>query len=353
MSVEEERQPESHGVNLTIHILHGDPLRYRHINITGNKAFPDGRIISFINPYTNFSERRLRHALREASEFYHVNGYPKAHLKILQKKIDLDKKRVDLQIHVDEGPQTVVTFTGNQHLKRKTLLSAVTFFREASIDPSEQEISRLALETLYRENGFPDVKIEVSKTVHKNSKIIFLFSIQEGKARHIRQIRFKGVKQGKLIKKIQNNLIHQPRKSGNKGAYQPEYIPVDSQAIQDTLIQEGYPNAHVKDWTIRRRTQSEELSVIIPVELGKQQLIHQINFKGAEHFSQNELLKNSQLHINEAYSEQIIRAGVTALTHFLADHGYPYAAISFTTQALSETEQQIDIEISEGALVHV
>lgn len=353
VSIEEERRPESHGVDLTFHILHGDALRYRHINITGNKAFPDGRVISFINPYTNFSERRLRHALREASEFYHLNGYPKAHMKVLQKKIDHDNKRVDLQIHVDEGPKTVVKFTGNRHLKRQKLLSAVTFFREASIDPSEQEISRLALETLYRENGFPDVKIEVSKTVQKNGKIIFLFSIKEGKARHIRQIRFKGIKQGKLVKKIQSNLIHQPRKSGNKGAYQPEYIPVDSQAIQDTLIQEGYPNVQVKDWTIRRRSQSEELSVIIPIELGKQQLIHQINFKGAEHFSQNELLKNSELHINSAYSEQIIRAGMATLTHFLADHGYPYAAVSFTTQALSETEQQVDIEISEGPLVHV
>lgn len=350
--VNEDHLPEWGGVVLTFHIRRGDAIRYGRINVEGNRAFKKGRIISAINPYRQFSERRLTDSLRRLKEFYREKGYPKARIWVRDKRIVFDPGRVDLSLGVSEGPHVEVVFRGAPRLSRKLLRRTITILKEGSIDEYEIENSVEALRNLFRERGYPDAKIETTKTETKDGAIVVSFKIDEGGGKWIKHLEFSGnehVRARDLAKDMKNRGII----SGRQSPYSPDEIPSDNEAILKAMRRHGFLNAHVGEWEVGPTKQGYALDVTVPVEEGPQTIVGEVSFAGNDAFDVARLLGETKIVPGKPFDEPGLAEDLGRLKGFYADNGFPYADVKQTWR-LGDTGQAIvHYDISEGGQVHI
>ncbi len=326
-SVSEEPGPESHQVLLTFHIHKGYLLRYGRINVEGNRAWPDGRFVSAINPYMPYSERRLRRSLRELKEFYQLHGYPRMKVRIVRKEIDLEKRRVYLDLDVQEGPRVDVHFRGNQRVSSAKLKKIITIFREASFDSYEIEESVNAITDYYRNHSFPDVKVEAERDRVRDELIIITFYIDEGVPRYVTKIDFEG-NEDTSDDDLSQGMLTKQHAIGQPGALLEKNIHKDTDTILENFKKRGFLQAEVESWNIDVSKQGYAYEVTIPVVEGEQTLVEEVIFDGNESATRKELLKVLKLKPGAPYNPILLEYDSERLRLYYADHGRPYAQVT-------------------------
>lgn len=351
--VDRENMPEWGGVILSFHIRHGAELRVRSIEVTGNKSFPKGRFVTAINPYRQYSDRRLFDSIRKLRELYAWHGYPKAKVKVAKKQIDPETHRVDIGIEVNEGPHVKLIFKGSPHLSRRHLRKTVTVLREGSIDSYEIEKSADAIRDLIRERGYPDVKIGTKKYELPDKTIVIEFDIDEGKEQRIRYLNFSG-NEDVSSKKLKRRMRNREQAFGRHGAYSPEFVAEDDSSIQRALSTQGYLDAKVGDWDIKSTKQGFALDVTIPIEEGPQVFVKEVSFHGNHGFDTTKLLRQLKVRPGKPINLPALADDRERLITFYSDNGYPYVEIaqSLKRDELAETAS-VTYDISEGEFVHI
>ncbi len=351
--VEEEADPEVHGVILTFHIKRGIVLRYRTVTIDGNRAYPDGRFVSAINTWKPYSERRLRESLEDLREFYHHHGYPLARIRVKEKRFDFDDHRIDLALTVDEGPHVEVRFEGSPHTSRRLLRRTITLFDEGSIDTFEIEASVEELRTLFHNLGYPHARITSDSITRKDGTILITFRIRAGESKRIKFLHLEGRKDVRT-KAITEEMKNQPMAFKRRGAYLPKATETDDEAIATAMRRKGYLEATVADWDVRPTKQGYTLDIIVPIEAGPQTVLGEVLFDGADHFTQKQLMKALDLRLDKPFNEPELPRKKQRLLTFLADNGFPYAQVRESYTVDKETHRAVvRFDVVEGELVHI
>ncbi len=350
--IDEEFVPEKEGVALTFKIYRGASLRYRKIKIIGNKAYPDGRFISTINPYYSFTERRLRTSIRNLREFYHLKGYPRARIKVKSKRVDLDANRVDLVISVFEGTHVDYAFSGAENLSRKELRKRITLLQGGIIDELEIEASALAMKEYLKNKGYPNAKVYGKKSNLKNGDILITFEIEEGRPQRISHVTFKGAPK-KTLKPLASGMANQKRTFGQPGVFYPKKVGSDDEIIAKNLKRDGYLNAGIGRWQVKPSDDGYSLNIEIPIEKGVQTKIEEIQFSGNESFSKKQLLKALSVKEGNPLNEPSLINERRKLISFYADNGYPYAIVEQDWTSTEDGRARITYTIREGSLVRI
>lgn len=352
-SVSEEPGPESNLVLLTFHIHRGRLLRYRSITVEGNHAYPDGRFVSAINTYQPYSEKRLRKSLRELKEFYHLNGYPRAKIRIKEKRIDLVNDRVDLELEVEEGPFVDARFVGNKYVSNSRLRKVITIFREASFDSYEVEQSVDAIIKYYKEQSYPDIKVIAERTRPKEDLVIITFSIHEGEPHYVKRICFE-VTEDVDTDKLEEGMITKQHSIGQPGALMENNIEKDTETIATNLKKQGFLNAHIESWDIGFSNQGFAYDITIPIEEGSQTFVDRIIFDGNTTGEESKILKYLKLKSGVPFNPLVLEEDKEAVKRFYADNGHPYAIVKQDTAIdTTGTLATITYTIVEGTEVRV
>ncbi|MFH1831046.1 MAG: outer membrane protein assembly factor BamA [Pseudomonadota bacterium] len=351
--IEEEPRPAVHGVALTFHICRGELIRYRKIDVSGNTAFPKGRIVSAINPLKPYSERRLRLSLRKLRDFYHKSGYPKARVKLISKKIDFENLRVDIAIAVNEGPHVEVRFVGALHTSRRLLKKKITIFSEGAIDQFEIETSADAIKELMKERGYPHAKVDWEKTTLEDGTILITFIIDEGKPQRIRGLCFDG-NEDVSSKDIRKDMQNKKMSFSHRGAYYPDLVSDDDEVIITAMKQKGYVDAKVDKWDVEPTPQGYALDVIVPIDAGDQIIVRSVAFVGGEQFTNKQQLKALKIKPDKPLDEPGLADDKDRLIAFYGNNGYPYAKVEQSVN-IDESTNTADIryDIEQGQFVKI
>jgi len=350
--VEEEFVPEKEGVALTFKIHREDSLRYRRIEIQGNKAYPDGKFISIINPYLSFTERRLRTSIRKLREFYHLKGYPRARIKLKSKKIDLDANRVDLVISVFEGTHVDYAFSGTKNISRKELRKRITLLEGGIIDELEIEASALAMKEYLKGKGYPDAKVSGRKSNLRDGDILITFDIEAGQSQRITHITFKDAPK-KTTKPIASGMANQKRTFGKPGVFYPEKVKGDDEIISENLKRDGYLDARIGKWQVKPSDDGYSLNIEIPIDEGVQTKIEKIQFLGNNSFSKEQLLKVLSIKEGKPLNEPSLTNERRKIISFYADNGYPYAKVEQNWTSTETGDALVIYTVEEGKLVRI
>lgn len=353
ISISEEPGPDNNSVLLTINIHRGDLLRYARINVSGNKAYPNGRFVSTINRYQPYSERRLRRSLRQLKEFYQLNGYPRAKIRIERKKIDLKKKRVYLDLKVREGPYVKVKFIGNTHISDSTLRNVITIFKEANFDSYEIEQSVNAIARYYKKHSYPHIKVASSRKRIGPKLAEIVFHIDEGLPRYIKQIDIEGNSEVS-DDKLKKGMLIESHAIGQPGALLDQNIDEDSQTILDNFKKDGFIDATILPWEINLSKQGYAYEITIPVEEGNRTLVDSVEFINPGSAPKKELIKVLHLKPEKPFNPLLLDEDKENVKRFYADNGHPYAIVSQSFRIdPSSNNAIISYEIDEGKEVRV
>ena len=350
--VEEEMMPEWGGVVLTFHIRRGMSLRYRTIEVEGNEAFPDGRFVSMMKTWRQYSDRRLSDSVRRIREFYHEKGWPRARVRVKNKKIDFDEGRVDVTLEVNEGPHVAIVFTGGGRIDRKVLRRTITVLKEGSIDNYEIQRSSEAIEELLRIRGYPDASVKGSREDRKDGSILISFSIDEGKPAKIRHLNFSGAKNVDESD-LSKGMINRKTSFSRTGAYMPEEEARDREAIETALHSRGFLGSSVGEWRVEPSPQGFALDLTIPIVEGPQTIVGEIDFLGDIPFRHGRILKVLKIKPDRPLNEPGLEDDRQRVITFFADHGYPYAEVKQDWHQMPDGRAVISYTVDAGKKVTI
>ncbi|MFH1654569.1 MAG: POTRA domain-containing protein, partial [Pseudomonadota bacterium] len=333
-------KPEKGGILLTFHILKGELLRYRNIEVEGNDFFPKGRFVSYINPLKPFSEKRLRQSIRKIDDAYSKAGFIRARVKVEEKIIDYENQKVDIKLKVVEGKRLHVSFVGNYRQPTRKLKKILPLVKEGAWDSIAIRRSEALLERYYKLKGFADVKVKHNiKTV--GNDVFLIFQIDEGEPKIIKFLNFKDVKDVSS-KELRKGLNNMPVATGVSGAFRPEKIEDDSIIIEDNFKRFGYLNAKVGEWKMNDDKSEYALNISVPAIQGEQTMVRDVNLEDAGNLKRKPVIKALNLKPGKPFDALEAENEKSRLVMYLADNGYPYADV---TQSISfdESGKYVDI----------
>lgn len=209
-SVRIDSRVESAGgnkVKVIIKIAEGKPARIKDINIIGNKAFPDKRLLSLLRLRTTkkkglfskrdqYSQEELRGDIEKLKNFYLDRGYLDYALKSQNVTIGPDKESIFITLVIVEGSQykvSKVDIKGRLELDRSKIVKLVTI-KPGQIF-SRKEVASVIdkIVALYGENGYANARVNTIPETDKNKGTVALnFLIDPGKKVYVRRILISG-----------------------------------------------------------------------------------------------------------------------------------------------------------------
>ncbi|MCP5458813.1 MAG: outer membrane protein assembly factor BamA [Gammaproteobacteria bacterium] len=198
---------ERNRVAITLNISEGVSARIRQINIVGNQAFTDKRLLklfkltdtgwlSFVTRDDRYSKQQLEADIENLRSFYLDRGYLKFNVDSTQVSITPDKKDIYITINITEGQPYVIKeirLSGNLLVPEDDLRALLTvhpgdtFSRSAVLDSVGKIGDRLG------DEGYALANINtVPELDEKNKEVTLSFVIDPGKRMYVRRIDFEG-----------------------------------------------------------------------------------------------------------------------------------------------------------------
>ncbi len=202
----EVEQLERNRVSVKLDITEGSVARIRHINIVGNEAFDDDKLLDLFasgvvnfNPFSSadeYSRVKLAGDLETLRSYYQDRGYIRFNITSEQVSLSPDKQNIYITINVDEGEQYTVSdvrVSGKTEVDDAELLGLVTqdpgsvFSRKNMVRNSSAVTDRLG------EEGFAFADVNVIPDIDDEKKEVSLtYSVIPGDRAYVRRITFTG-----------------------------------------------------------------------------------------------------------------------------------------------------------------
>jgi outer membrane protein insertion porin family len=185
----------------------GERYKLKHLEITGNRYFPEDEIRSrmFIAPAGRLTLRRGRYgeAFRAKDEenianLYRSNGF---HDVKVTTSVDRSYKgkedEVGVTVNVDEGPQWLVdkvTLTGVEQLSRDALIGRLTSIEGQPFAEANLTRDRNTVLTQYFAAGFPSATMRADwKPSGTPNHVDVTFAVEEGRRQFVRDVLITGL----------------------------------------------------------------------------------------------------------------------------------------------------------------
>ncbi len=193
-------------VAVKIEIDEGAVATIRHINIVGNKAFEESRLLDLLRsgesgwyPFSSrddYSKVKLAADIETLRSYYQDRGYLKFEVTSTQVSLSEDKREIFIVINISEGEKHVIRETsivGNTTVDRGDLQRLIKmkpgdeFSRKDVVATSSAIVDRLGQE------GFAFANVDVQPDIDDNKKDVGLrFVVEPGKRVYVRRIYFTG-----------------------------------------------------------------------------------------------------------------------------------------------------------------
>ncbi|WP_263078874.1 outer membrane protein assembly factor BamA [Endozoicomonas sp. Mp262] len=201
-----EAQPRNR-VKLSINIKEGKVATIKHVNVVGNKVFPNKELIdlfelkesgwfSFFGSSDKYSREKLSGDLERLRSYYLDRGFINFNITSTQVSISPDKDSVYITVNVDEGDKYTISdvklagdlIIPEEEAKKLLLAKSDQTFSRKVITTTEEVLSRrLGNEgyTFANVTGIP-------RPDHDNKTVALTFFVDPGRRAYVRRINFTG-----------------------------------------------------------------------------------------------------------------------------------------------------------------
>lgn len=247
---EVDQNRETHEVDIRITINEGEKYE---VSFKGNNAFSKRKLKKDIALFERRSNVSFgtRRTIRNIKNTYLDAGYPDTVVRMTEDN-DPEENTRYLTFLIQEGPRTLVDdiiITGNDHLRtrkiKRQMLTAkpgpFKIIRKGNYISGTLSEDIIAIQTLYRNNGFPDAKIQSSVTLNEaKTRAKISIDIAEGQKMLVSSVVIKGLSAVPLDQAIQAIHLKQDR------IFRESMITEDENILSALISEQGYPYVTVK-----------------------------------------------------------------------------------------------------------
>jgi outer membrane protein insertion porin family len=184
-------------MHVVVVILEGGKVKARTISFAGNTVFPDEKLRDQMKQSTGgflksatFKRQQFDEDKDRIVAFYQDNGYLDATIDSVDMEFVEERSRVDLTLHVNEGPLYVVgdlNWEGNTVYDDIAVARLITLEKGDTFREGDYQETMQALHSLYWDSGYIYITIEPERTI-RGTVVGVTFRFQEGEPAVIRDV---------------------------------------------------------------------------------------------------------------------------------------------------------------------
>lgn len=198
---------ERNRVNVTIKVQEGELARITKINLVGNKAFDESKLVglfslseptmwSWLTDADQYARTKLQADLETLRSYYMDKGYADFRILSSQVSISSDKTRVYVTVNMSEGRQYTVTdvsFSGSNVLSEEKMNSLLKFKTGEIFARNKITDSMNAIKDSLSEQGYAFAEVEPKTQLDKeNGTAKLVIDVNPKNRAYVRRIEVKG-----------------------------------------------------------------------------------------------------------------------------------------------------------------
>ena len=356
IDAEEQRNPDTQQVTITLHIHPGAQAAVGKVDVTGNPGYSQGQVqdMAKLHPGDLVSAQRITNALDRLRKTYQKQNRLLSQVSIAQRAYRPETNTVDYTFNIQPGPPVEIVVEGFK-ISKSLLKRNVPVYEENALDDDLLNEGRRNLLNYMQTRGYFDATVGIKRHSEPNGgEVQVIYVIDEG-ARH------------KLVKvEITGNTFFpedlrarmQVQPAGrlfSHGRYNQSLLNQDIQGLQDLYINNGFRQVKITSETLDNYQGKEnELAVVLHIDQGSQTRVHELHIVGNQTVQESDFPTLNTL-AGQAFAESNIASDRDILLNFYYNRGFPDATFEAAAAPVAGQPDQMDVTytIHEGEQVFV
>lgn len=358
----EEDASDGHIV-LKVELNNGGYYRIKKLKLEGNWSMPTPLLQVKLNVWLSsqrigssgrFIESDLKADIEKLVGYYREKGYADCRIEPEVQK-DEAAREVSLRLKIFEGPKYAVRFDGNSEFGDTALSKKLTIFKDGNPRDLGLRRSAQAIEELYQQAGYVDVKVTIEGDLVKKEKAStrkIRFVVKEGPRAKIRAIRIEG---NHVFdnERVLAQMLTQVDSFVESGVFVPEILEEDLYSIQTLYLKAGYIKAtvdHVLEWSDDRAN----ITLVIKITEGAQTLLSAILIEGMTAIPEQQARSALGLEPGLPFRQHLVQSDANTLASMISEKGYPHVNVKgeFVLSEDGSTAKVI-FKVEQGPLVRL
>ncbi|HVN72444.1 MAG TPA: outer membrane protein assembly factor BamA [Desulfomonilia bacterium] len=255
------------------------------LSFSGNKRFWSYTLKKDIPIFTtgNRKDRGIREGIKNIKDRYRADGYNFTEVEVIEEKETVKQKKIRrLDLHITEGPRTLVSslgFSGNsafdeEELKKDMQTGRNFFWSDKVFNPDILDEDLANIHALYIRKGYGDVSISPESTWNKaKTEVSILVKISEGVKTAVTSVRFDG-----LSSLSEKNALKAIQLRDGK-PFVKDLIAADEITLSDIISEKGHPHVTVKGEAVLSKDKTQAF-VTYQVNEGRKVTMGDIYYRG-------------------------------------------------------------------------
>ena len=345
VTAEELPHPETHQMDILVHVKPGPRARVGTIQLTNGTEYPDAKLLALMKmkPGTEITSERLQRGTERIRKFLAKKGHLSSRANLQRSDYDAGKNLQPLKLDVTEGPLVRVIVNGAK-FSQDSLKRLIPIYQEGAVDTDLlEEGKRNLLERLERE-GYFDADVKYSTDTHE-SKIagkgaagteeVITYTVERGERHELVGIEITGNKyfSDELLR---SRLQIYGKAFGSRGRFSRRLIESDAQSMRSLYEANGFLEAKVEQQVEDDYKGREgDVHVRFKVQEGKQTRVASLTIEGNRAFKQDTLLGVVGSTRGQPYSETGVTTDRDNILALYFNEGFPEASFTATAERVS------------------
>lgn len=343
VSAETVPHPDTHQIDIVVHIKPGPRARAESIQLKNETAYRDAEILSRfkLQAGQTITSAKLQRGTERVRKFLGKKGHLSARVTVRRGEYDPTKKSIPLQLEVTQGPRVQLTVSGAKFSSGE-LKKLIPIYQEGAVDADLLEEGKRNLrERLEREGYFDaDVSYKISTQEVKNvrwqgTEEIIAYTVERGDKHKLVGIEISGNKY--FDRELLESRLQIFRGAFDfPGRFSRRLVESDAQSMHSLYQANGFLDAKVET-QIEDNYKGKEGDLLIrfKIQEGKQTRVASLAIEGNHAFKDEELLGVIGSTPSQPYSDFGVTTDRDNILALYFNEGFPAATFSATAQRVA------------------
>ncbi|HME11826.1 MAG TPA: POTRA domain-containing protein [Candidatus Acidoferrum sp.] len=350
VSAETQPHPDTHQMDVVVHIKPGPRALAGDIVLSNGTEFPAAIIIARTKIKTGkeVTSARLQKGTERVRKFLIKKGHLSARAVIRRGAYDPAKNAVALNLEVNEGPRIQVVVMGAK-VSKGELKKLVPIYQEGAVDTDLLEEGKRNLRERLERQGYFDAKVDYKTDTHaagpnatgwQGSEETITYNIDRGDRHKLAGIEISGNRYfaTTLLKgRLQISAVS----FGLRSHFSQRLLDSDVQSMRNVYLSNGFLDANVKA-TVQDdyKGRAGDRLVRFNIVEGPQTSVASLAIDGIHAFKEAELLAVVGSVPGQPYSDANVASDRDNILARYFNEGYPEATFTSTAERLPSEEPQ-------------
>ena len=346
VSAETVPHPETHQMDIVVHIKSGPRARVGMIQLKNGTEYRDKEILSRLKMKAGsaITSAKLQRGTDRIRKYLVKKGHLSGRAAVRRGSYDSAKNTISLELEVAEGPSIKITVTGAK-FSGGELKKLIPVYQEGAVDADLLEEGKRNIRERLERQGYFDADVNYTTETHEGKSVrggapgteeIITYTVERGDRHKLVGIEITGNKY------FDDDLLRSRLQIfggafASAGHFSRRLVDSDAQSMRDLYQANGFLDAkveaHVED---NYKGKEGDVFISFKIEEGKQTRVASLSIEGIHAFKEDELLAVIGSTQGQPYSDFGVTTDRDNILAMYFNEGFPDATFSATAEQKAE-----------------